>query len=118
MKNLIILAVVAVAGYFAYQHFLGSSSQESAELSDDSGSVSSVYVPPVPTQCEGKGKTMGDAIYGHDIGRVSVAQLNFATRSFQSCLRDAGFSDSEINGTFDKIKEQVMSLNPGSARGY
>ena len=118
MKNLIILAIVAVAGYFAYQHFLGPSSQQPSIVSDDSGSGSSMYLPPVPTPCEGKGKTMGDAIYGYDIGRVSVAQLNFATRSFQSCLRDAGFSDSEINGTCDKIKEEVMSLNPGSARGY
>jgi hypothetical protein len=118
MKNLIIFAIAAVAGYFAYQHFLGSSPQDSLEASGDSGPVSYTYLPSVPTECEAKGKTMGDAIYGRDIGRVSVSQLNYATRTFQSCLRDAGFSDSEINGTYDKIKQDVLSLNPGSAQGY
>lgn len=118
MKNIIMLAIVAVAGYFGYQYYLSSSTPETAKVSGDSGSASSVYVPPVPTECEGKGRTMGDAIYGYDIGRVSVSQLNFATRSFQSCLRDAGFSDAEINATYDTIKEDVMNLNPGSAQGY
>lgn len=118
MKNLIYLAIVAVAGYYAYQYFTDSSGQTNSGASSDSAPASLVFLPDIPPECEGKARTMGDAIYGYDIGRVSVAQLNNATRSFQSCLRKAGFSDSEINGTYDKIKEDVMSLNPGSNRGY
>ena len=116
MKNLIILAVIAAAGYFAYQKFwVPQAHQESTSAVQASAPD---FLPPVPGECEGKGSTMKDAIYGYDIGRVSVAQLNFATRSFQSCLRDSGFSAAEINGTVDAMKEDVKSLNPGSSRGY
>ncbi len=118
MKNLIFIAILAVAGYFAYQYYVDSSVQEPSGTANNAGQISSAYLPPVPEECEGKAGNMGDAIYGYDIGRVSVGQFNHATRSFQSCLRIAGFSDSEINGTYDKIKQDVMSLNPGSAQGY
>ena len=116
MKNLIFIVILAVAGYFAYQYYVDSFVQESAENSKNSGQSTHSYLPPIPKECEGRARTMGDAIYGRDIGRVSVAQLNNATRSFQSCLREAGFSDSEINGTYDKIKEDVISLNPGDSK--
>lgn len=116
MKNLLILAALAVAGYFAYQHFWVPQQQESATAESQSSSYE--YLPDVPGNCENKGSNMKDAIYGYDIGRVSVAQLNFATRSFQSCLRDAGFTDSQINSTVDGMKADVKDLNPGSSRGY
>lgn len=118
MKNLIFIAILAVAGYFAYQYYVDSSEQVPSETSNNAGQISSGYLPPIPEECEAKAGNMGDAIYGYDIGRVSVAQLNHATRSFQSCLREAGFSDSDINGTYDMIKEDVMKLNPGSGKGY
>ena len=116
MKNLIILAVIVAAGYFAYQKFWNGTSDHGPGT--EAAALSPAFLPPVPGECESKGSTMKDAIYGYDIGRVSVAQLNFATRSFQSCLRDSGFSDAEINGTVDAMKEDVKSLNPGSSRGY
>lgn len=117
MKALIFAVILAAAGYVAYQYYNESRTETSAEPAD-AGTASYGYVPPIPAECEAKAGTMGDAIYGYDIGRVSVAQLNFATRSLQSCLRDAGFSDAEINAAYDAIKNDVMSLNPGSAQGY
>jgi hypothetical protein len=114
MKNLIFLAVIGAAGYFAYQYFI----VPWLEGQTPSEPTVSEYLPPIPGECEGKGKDMGDAIYGRDIGRVSVAQLNRTTRIFQTCLKNAGFSDSDINGTYDKIKAEVMGLNPGSSKGY
>lgn len=116
MKNIIIIAVLAVGGYFAYTQFYLTAPEESTSTTAEA--PIDEYIPPVPGECEGKGKNMQDAIYGYDIGRVSVAQLNFATRSFQSCLKDAGFSNSQINTTVDDMKASVMELNPGSSRGF
>lgn len=114
MKNFIFLAVLGVAGYFTYQYLIvpwleGYSPAEPTALE---------YLPLIPPECEGKGKNMADAIYGNDIGRVSFSQLNHATRSFQTCLKNAGFSDADVNGTYDKIKEEVMGLTPGSSKGF
>lgn len=114
MKNLIFLLVLGVAGYFSYQHLVipWLDGQTPAEP------VAEAYLPPIPPECEGKSKDMADAIYGRDIGRVSVAQLNRATRIFQTCLKNAGFSDAEVNGTYNKVKADVMAMNPGSSKGY
>ena len=114
MKNLIVLIVLGVAGYFIYQNFIISWLEDSAP----SESTARESLPPIPTECEGKAKNLGDAIYGNDIGRVSFTQLNHATRSFQTCFKNAGISDADINGHYDKIKEEVMGLNPGSSKGF
>ena len=114
MKKLVFLAVLGVAGYFSYQHFM------IPWLANDPPAkpTASAHLPPIPAECENKGKDMADAIYGRDIGRVSVSQLNRATRIFQSCLKNAGFSDSDINGTYDRVKMETKSLKPGSSSGY
>ena len=111
---MIFLALIGVAGYFAYQYFVVPWLQGDPPAEP----TAQAYLPPVPEECEGKSRDMADAIYGRDIGRVSVAQLNRATRVFQTCLKNAGFSDAEINGTYDKIKAEVMGLNPGSSKGF
>ena len=114
MRNLIFMIVLGVAGYFIYQKFVVPWLDGHAPAEP----TASHYLPPIPAECEGKSKEMADAIYGRDIGRVSVAQLNHATRIFQTCLKNAGFSDSDVNGTYDKIKAEVLQLNPGSSRGF
>ena len=114
MKNLIFLAVLGVAGYFTYQYFVVPWLQEKAPAEP----TAREYLPSIPAECEGKGKNMADAIYGNDIGRVSFSQLNHATRSFHTCLKNAGFSSADVNGTYDKIKEEVLGLNPGSSKGF
>ena len=114
MKNLIFLAILGVAGYFAYQNFI----VPWLEGDTPAEPTASEYLPPLPQECEGVARKMADAIYGRDIGRVSVSQINHSTRSFQTCLKNAGFSDADINGTYDKIKADVMALNPGSSKGF
>ena len=114
MKNMIALAIIGVAGYLIYQYLIvprlaGYGPADSTQHE---------YLPPIPSECEGKGKNMADAIYGNDIGRVSFSQLNHATRTFQTCLKNAGFTDSDVNGTYDKIKNEVMGLTPGSSKGF
>jgi hypothetical protein len=52
-------------------------------------------------------ENLENAIYGAASGRVSFAQRNLAYRKFQSCLRDAGFSDHQIKGTVTEIEERV-----------
>ncbi|MBT8355860.1 MAG: hypothetical protein KJO60_15130 [Desulfofustis sp.] len=114
MKNLIFLVVLGVAGYFSYQHIIVPWLEGHAPAEP----VAEAYLPPIPPECKSRSKDMADAIYGRDIGRVSVAQLNRATRIFQTCLKNAGLSDAEINGTYDKIKAEVMAMNPGSSKGF
>jgi hypothetical protein len=110
MKQLIILAVLVVVGYFAYQHFFIAPQQKDTVEEDssiDSGSFSINPLPPMPGNCEGLAKNLENAIYGNTSGQVSFAQRNFADRKFRSCLRNADFSDPQINGTVDEIKERV-----------
>ena len=118
MKQVILIVILAVGGYFGYQYYVDSSQESTPADTSNQDSTFIEYLPPIPDDCENKGKNFADAIYGNDIGRVSFSQRNFAQRAFQSCLVDAGFTDSQISRTVGAIKEDVKSLNPGSARGY
>lgn len=114
MKNLIFIALLAVAGYFAYQYFLASPRQDTTYTEP----TSYEYLPPIPPECEEQGEMLEDAIYGHEIGKLTVIELNQLTRRFQSCLRDADFTDSQINRTYDEIKESALNTEPDSSRGW
>lgn len=105
MKNVIILVVLAVGGYFAYQHFFNA--PQGGDALEEDEAVDSGDLPPVPANCERMEKTLQNAIYGAATGEVSVGQRNTADRKFRACLREAGFSDSEINGTVGEIEERV-----------
>ncbi len=110
MKQLIILAVLVVVGYFAYQHFFIAPQQNDTAEEDssiDSGSFSINQLPPISVNCEGQAKNLENAFYGNISGRVSFAQRNFADRKLRSCLQNDGFSDPQINGTVVEIKERV-----------
>jgi hypothetical protein len=111
MKRLIILVVLVAAGYFAYQHFLNAPGNEAATEEEaavsDTGSYSGEQPPPLPDSCAELGKNLENAIYGNTTGQTSFAQRNTAYRKFVSCLRDAAFSDAQINGTVAKIEERA-----------
>ncbi len=110
MKRLIILAVLVVVGYFAYQHFFIAPQQKDTGEEDssiESGSFSINQLSPIPGNCEDQAKNLENAIYGNISGRVSFAQRNFADRKLRSCLRNAGFSDLQINGTVAEIKKRA-----------
>ncbi len=110
MKQLIVLVVMVVAGYFAYQHFSTPPQQEAAteeEASIDSGSVSTETLPPIPEHCAESARNLESAMYGASFGQVSLAQRNMAYRKLLSCLREAGFSDSRINGIIAEIEKRA-----------
>jgi hypothetical protein len=106
LKKLVIIIVIAVAGYFIYQNYLVSPPDEE----EDSGVVESIpadELPAIPEKCQPLAKNLENAIYGQASHRSSFASRNTAYRSFQSCLREAGFSDTEIDGTVAQIETKV-----------
>ncbi len=110
MKQLIILVVMVIAGYFAYQHFSTPPQQEAAreeEASIGSGSLSTEPAPPIPEHCAESAKNLESAMYGASFGQVSQAQRNMAYRKLLSCLREAGFSDSQINGIVAEMEKRA-----------
>ena len=110
MKQLIILIALVVVGYFAYQHFFIPQQQKDTEEEDssiDSGSFSINQLPPIPESCEAQAKKLENAIYGVALNEVSYAQSKYADHKFRSCLRNAGFSETQMNGSIAEIEERV-----------
>ena len=111
MKQLVIIVLLVVAGYFAYQHFFAAPPEEAVteeeEAPADSGSPAMEQPPPTPDSCKAAAKNLENAIYGHATGESSFAQRNTTYRKFQACLREAGFSDGQINGATAEIEERV-----------
>ena len=103
MRNLVILAIVCVVGFVVHQIYTGSPQ-------DAPTAKQTTYedLPPIPQVCEDQGDTLEDAIYGHDLGTITDVELDQHTRGFQSCLRDAGFSDSQISRTYAGIKQGTL----------
>ncbi len=91
MKNLIILVLLGVAGYFAYDYFIGSSSTDANRAE--------TYSVFLPEQCERSGQSFANAVNNNEI----AAKINGFRKAFRSCLRDAGFDESEIDDACDKI---------------
>ena len=106
MKNLILIIIIAAAGYYAYQYFYVPS-QESATVETSSDSGMNLYVPPVPEACQDKAREFENAVYSADSPRTSFAQRNFAKRTFVTCLKDGGFSDQQVNAKMSEIEEKV-----------
>ncbi len=108
MKNFIYLAVLVAVGYFAYQYFL-------IPWLDDVVPVESTNdenLPPIPDVCRVKGKIVEDAIYDRKLGKISDVLLDQYILRFQTCLKNAGFSDADIDGTYEKTKERALSKEP------
>jgi len=110
MKQLVVLIILAAGGYFVYQHFF-STPQKAAVMEEsvpaENKSLSTGQLPPIPANCEALAKNLENAIYGAESGQVSFAQRNSAARKFRSCLREAGFSDAQINVSVTEIEERV-----------
>ena len=114
MKNLIFLAVLLAIGYFTYKYFVVPWLDDFAPAE----STTNDYLPPIPQECRVKGEILEDAIYGEEMGKLTMVELNQYTRRFQRCLKDAGFSDTDINGTYDSIKERALNTDPSDLRGW
>lgn len=113
MKKLIILVVLVVAGYFAYQHFYIAPQEEAVmEETEEADAVTDYNYntesqPALPEGCQTLATTLENAIYGNKTGEVSFAQRNKAYREFKSCLRAEGFSGDQIDTAVNEIEDRV-----------
>ena len=107
MKYLFLLISIGIAGSYTYKHFIGSLPQN-FPLEDP---PSSEYLPPVPPQCEDLGETLEDAVYNHELGKITIIEINQFSRRFQSCLLAAGFTDGQVYRTYDEIVEVALNIN-------
>ncbi|MBT8353554.1 MAG: hypothetical protein KJO60_03465 [Desulfofustis sp.] len=103
MKKLVFIVVLVAVGYFAYQYFLIPWLDDFAPAQSTTGENR----PSIPDACRVKGKIVEDGIYDFKIGKISDVLLDQYTDRFQTCLKRAGFSDADIDGTFEKIKERA-----------
>lgn len=103
MKKLVFLAVLLTIGYFAYQYFLVPWLDDFAPAESNT----SENLPPIPDVCRVKGTIVEDGIYDRKIGKISDVLLDQYTLRFQTCLENAGFSDADIVGTYQKMKERA-----------
>ena len=96
MKNLIILIVLGAAGYFAYQHF------GIPWLEGDNSAKPAFNMYSLPEKCQGPGERFKDALSRQD--EMVTAVFNSYSTNFRKCLREAGYTKSEIDETYDGIK--------------
>lgn len=103
MKNLVIIAIVCLVGFVVHRIYTGSPQ-------DTPTAKQATYddLPSIPHLCEDQADTLEDAIYDHEVGTITNVELEQRTRGFQSCLRDAGFSDSQINRTYAGLKQGTL----------
>ena len=101
MKNLIILIILGVAGYFTYQYFIGSSQH----LSTTAKPTFNMY--SLPEKCQRAGESMKNAFYRRQKGELVQAQVNGFTVTFRGCLRRAGYTVSQIDEAYDGIAESA-----------
>lgn len=107
MKNLMLIVILAAAGYYAYR-YVSLNSQESAPEQTSSQSGLNLYVPPVPEDCQGKAREYENAVYSADSPRTSFAQRNYAKRAFMTCLKDAGFSDEQMSAVLSEREDRAQ----------
>jgi hypothetical protein len=103
MKKVVFLICLVSIGYFAYQYFL------IPWLDDFAPAESSVgkNLPPVPDVCRVKGKIVEDAIHDRKSGKISDTLFDQYKLRFETCLKNAGFSDADRDGTYEKIKQNA-----------
>jgi hypothetical protein len=92
-QSLIFLVVLGVAGYFAYQYFIGPYLQDSTPAT-----TFNMYF--LPEKCQGPGENLKKSFARKDI----AATFNSYANNFRRCLRDAGYTDSQIKEAYNGIK--------------
>ena len=96
MKNLIILIVLVVAGYFAYQHF------GIPWLEGNNSAKPTFNMYSLPEKCQTAGERFKDASNRQD--EMVTAVFNSYSTQFRRCLREAGYTKAEIDKAYDGIK--------------
>ena len=97
MKNLIILIALGIAGYFAYQHF----GLPWLEGNDSAKPTFNMY--SLPEECQEAGERFKVASNRQD--EMVTAVYNSYSTNFRRCLRKAGYTKSEIDETYDALKD-------------
>jgi hypothetical protein len=98
MKNLLILIVFGVAGYFAYQYYIGPS------LNKSTPAAPAFNMYSLPEECQRHGESLKDAFNRHKAGQINQVSVNGFTQNFRRCLRKAGYSDSQIDEAYEGIR--------------
>ena len=106
MNNLILVVMLAAAGYFGYQYFY-LPSQESAGDGRPADSGAGIFVPDVPEECRDKAREYENAVYSADSPRTSFAQRNYARRAFMTCLKEGGFSDRQADLKLSELEQRA-----------
>ena len=101
IKNLILLVILGVVGYFAYQYFIGSPSH------DSSVSRSAFNMSSLPEKCQIAGESMKNAFYRHKKGELVTGQVNGYKSHFRGCLRRAGYTPSEVEAAYKGIADSA-----------
>ena len=112
MKYLFILISIGIAGSYTYKQFIGTPQQDSLPAETSSYE----YLPTIPLQCEDLGESLEDTIHDHELGKVTIIELNQFTNRFKSCLLAAGFTDPQVYRTFDGIVEVALNEDPDNLR--
>ena len=100
LKNLILLAILLAIGYFTYHYFIIPWLDDFAPAESTTGE----YLPTIPDECRVKGKILEDAIHDRELGKISPVLLDQYKLRFQTCLKNAGFSDADAEETYERIK--------------
>ena len=97
MKNLIILIIFCVAGYFAYQHF-------GIPWLDDKNSPRPTFnIYSLPERCQRAAESMESAFYRHKKGELVTAEVNGYKSNFRGCLKREGYTKSQIEEAYKGI---------------
>ena len=95
MKNLIIVIILGVGGYFAYQYFIGP------YLQDSTPAAPTFNIYSLPEECQRHGESLKGAISRNEVR----ASINGFTRNLRKCLRKAGLTDSQIEEAIEGIRD-------------
>ena len=92
-----------IAGYFGYQHFMESSERTSSTAEP----ISYEFWLSLPEKCHTDGKNLENAFHRHMAGEIIKVDVLGYTNNFRRCLKDAGFTKSQIDEAYNKMRDSA-----------
>jgi len=115
------IIILIALGIAFYNHFQGDAANEGStevtRIRVDEAVRHDGESPPIPESCEAASKTAENAMYGAAEHQVSFAQRNRAVRIFQSCLREEGLTDRQVQRAMAAKEEKVRRYLEMDKRG-
>lgn len=101
-QSLIFFVVIGVAGYFAYQYFIGPWLSGDTSPEPNTGN-DSLYLPE---ECQAEGESLRSAFYRQEeLGNLTLDGLNEFKRDYRRCLKQkADFAESQVDDAIDIIR--------------